>query len=91
MGKPPAPSNWAGYLILSPNWALLGKLEELGKARGKTRSQMALGWLLSDPVITCPIIEANNVDQLDESLGAVGLRLSEEELKTLNAMREWET
>ena len=28
---------------------------------------------------TSPIVGANNVDQLNEALGAVGLRLSEEE------------
>jgi aryl-alcohol dehydrogenase-like predicted oxidoreductase len=72
------------------NFALIDKLEEMGKARGKTVSQMALGWLLTNPVVTSPIVGVNNVSQLNEILGAVGLRLAEDEMKTLNEMSKWE-
>ena len=72
------------------NLALIDKLEEMGKARDKTVAQMALGWMLTNPVVTSPIVGANNVAQLHESLGAVGLRLSEEEIKTLDEMSQWE-
>ena len=72
------------------NFALIDKLEEMGKARGKTVAQMALGWMLTNPVVTSPIVGANNVDQLNETLGAVGLRLSEEEIKSLDEMSQWE-
>jgi aryl-alcohol dehydrogenase-like predicted oxidoreductase len=72
------------------NFALIDKLEEMGKARGKTVAQMALGWMLTNPIVTSPIIGANNVAQLYEILGAVGLRLSEEETKTLDEMSQWE-
>jgi len=68
------------------NFAVIDKLEEMGKARGKTISQMALGWMLTQPVVTAPIIGANNVAQLQGALGAVGLRLSGEEMKTLDEM-----
>ena len=50
---------------------------------------MALAWQLSQPVITSPIIGANSVEQLNDSLGAVGLRLSEEEMKALDAVSAW--
>lgn len=72
------------------NFTLLERLETLGKKRGKTTLQMALGWLLTNPVITAPIIGANTVEQLRESLGAVGLGLSEEEMATLNDLSAWE-
>ena len=72
------------------NFALIDQLEEMGKARGKTVAQIALGWLLTNPVVTSPIVGANNVDQLNETLGAVGLRLSEEETKSLDEMSQWE-
>jgi len=65
-------------------------LETLGKKRGKTILQMALGWLLTNPVVTSPIIGANTVEQLREILGAVGLRLSQEEMATLNELSAWE-
>lgn len=72
------------------NFAVIDKLEELGKARGKTVSQMALGWLLTQPVVTAPIVGANNAAQLQEALGAVGLRLTGEEMKKLDEMSRWE-
>ncbi len=37
-----------------------------------------------------PIIGANSIEQLNDSLGAVGLRLSEEEMKALDTVSAWE-
>jgi len=72
------------------NFTLLERLETLGRKRGRTILQMALGWLLTNPVVTSPIIGANTVEQLREILGAVGLRLSQEEMATLNGLSAWE-
>jgi len=77
-----------GYYI-NQNFKVVDKLNELSKVRGKTISQMALGWLFTNPVITSPIIGANTLAQLQESLGAVGLRLTDEEWKILNKVSEW--
>ncbi len=62
----------------------LGKLEEIGRSHNKSILQTALAWMLSNPVITAPIIGAGSVEQLTESLGAVGYRLSDTEIATLN-------
>lgn len=64
----------------------LGKLEEIGQGHGKTILQTALAWLLSNPLISAPIIGANTVLQLNESLGAVGYRLSVDEMSELNKL-----
>ena len=71
-------------------FTILEALEKLGQARGKSIAQMALAWQLSQPVITSPIIGANSVEQLNDSLGAVGLRLTAEEMKVLDAVSAWE-
>lgn len=75
------------------NWAVLDALREMGQAHGRTIAQIALGWILTQPFVTAPIIGANTVAQLDESLGAVGLRLSEEEMVRLDELtgvdRNW--
>jgi len=65
-------------------WAVLDALGELGAARGKSVLQMALGWMLSLPYVTAPIIGANTPEQLADSLGAVGLRLDESEMARLD-------
>ncbi len=81
-----------GYMT-DANFALLDALEEMGRERGKTITQMALGWLLTQPFVTAPIIGANTVEQLEESLGAAGLRLREEEMQRIDELtgrdRNW--
>jgi aryl-alcohol dehydrogenase-like predicted oxidoreductase len=66
------------------NWDIVDKLELLGKTRGKSISQMALGWLLSQPEITSPIIGPRTINQLTDNVGSVGLLLSAEEMLALN-------
>ena len=81
-----ASSRLKGYLANERNYEIVAGLEAMGKKRGKTVAQMALGWQLTQPIITSPIIGARTVRQLEESLGAVGLRLSEEEMQALDEM-----
>jgi aryl-alcohol dehydrogenase-like predicted oxidoreductase len=76
-------------LLNDKNFDLLDKLEALGRARGKTPAQMALGWLLTKDYITAPIIGANTPEQLADSLGAVGLSLSGEETRVLDEMTNY--
>lgn len=68
------------------NFQVIDKLKVMAEARGKTLTQMALGWALTQPFVTSPIIGANTVEQLEESLGAVGLRLSAEEMQKLDEL-----
>jgi len=72
------------------SWATLEALEKIGQSYGKTIAQTALAWHLSQPGITSPIIGANSVEQLNDNLGAVGLRLSEGEMAALDAVSAWE-
>ncbi len=71
-------------LLNDRNFDLLDNLQVLGKARGRTPGQMALGWLLSKDNLTAVIIGANTRAQLADSLGASGLRLTAEEMMVLD-------
>jgi aryl-alcohol dehydrogenase-like predicted oxidoreductase len=75
------------------NFQLLDALREMGELRGATIAQMALAWLFTQPFVTAPIVGANTVTQLEESLGAVGLRLTEDEMLRLDELtgvdRNW--
>lgn len=72
------------------NWTLLEKIEALALEKGGySISQIALAWLLSDPVITSPIIGPRSLEQLEDNLGAVGVRLSAEEKDTLDEDSNW--
>jgi len=86
-GKPLPKSGRAGGLkplMTEKNWKLLDTLRKLGRRRGKTVLQMALGWHLSHDWMTAPIVGANTPAQLKESFGAVGLRLTGDEMSELD-------
>lgn len=72
------------------NWDLLEKMGALAKEKGNcTISQIALAWLLSDPIITSPIIGPRDLIQLGDNLGAIGLRLTPDEKKIINESSDW--
>lgn len=65
-------------------WRALDEAQRIGEANDRTATQVALAWLLSQPVITAPIVGANTVEQLEDILGAIGFRLSPDEMARLN-------
>lgn len=65
-------------------WAILDAIDEVARARGNSLSQIALAWLLADTLITSPIIGPRNMEQLEDNLGAIGLRLTPEEKDQLD-------
>ena len=72
------------------NWKLLDQMGTLGQEKGGASiSQIALAWLLSDPLISSPIIGPRNLEQLEDNLGAAGLRMSMQEKKMLDESSDW--
>jgi len=62
---------------------VVDRLGELAAARGVPRAQLALAWLLSKPAITAPIVGATKPHHLDDAVAAVSLKLTAEEIKSL--------
>ena len=75
--------------LTEKNFKLIDEMEEIGRGYGKSIAQVSLAWQLSNPLITAPIVGARKVEQLKESIGAVGFRLSVEEMEKLNQLSEW--
>lgn len=65
------------------DFAVAERVTEIAQERGVSGSQIALAWILSKPYVTSPIIGATRLDHLDQSIAALDLRLSEEEIKKL--------
>ena len=65
-------------------WACVAAMRKIAEAKGTTVARVALAWLLHQPVVTSVIIGAKRVDQLEDNLGAIDVKLTAEELKTLD-------
>jgi aryl-alcohol dehydrogenase-like predicted oxidoreductase len=62
---------------------VVDRVAEIAKARGIPRAQVALGWLLSKPMITAPIVGATKLHHLDDALASVSVKLSTQEIAAL--------
>jgi L-glyceraldehyde 3-phosphate reductase len=71
-------------LLTEKNLSNVRQLNEIARGRGQTLAQMAIAWVLRDRRITSALIGARNVQQLDNSLGALqGLQFTDEELNEI--------
>ena len=59
-------------------------LDAIAKESGKTVTQIALNWLLQRPTVSSVIVGARNEEQLRQNLGAVGWKLSAEQVAALD-------
>ncbi|WP_026789664.1 aldo/keto reductase [Pleomorphomonas oryzae] len=66
-------------------YRVIDALEEVATEVGKTVPQVAINWLIERPTVSSVIIGARNEDQLRQNLGAIGWRLSAEQIVKLDA------
>src|SRR5215472_12091762 len=62
---------------------VVDRVAAVATARGISRAQVALAWLLSKPVITAPIVGATKLHHLDDALASVNVKLSADEITSL--------
>lgn len=60
---------------------IIQRVQELAKKKGLTRTQIALGWLLTK--VTSPIVGATKISHIEEAVKAVGVTLTEQEMAYL--------
>jgi aryl-alcohol dehydrogenase-like predicted oxidoreductase len=60
-------------------------IDAIAKETGKTVPQIALNWLLQRPTVSTVIVGARNEEQLRMNLGAVGWKLTTEQIAKLDA------
>ena len=63
-------------------------LDEVAKETGKSVPQIALNWLLQRPTVSTVIVGARNEEQLRANLGAVGWKLTPEQIAKLDKASE---
>ena len=79
--------DFAGMLYYRPeDFTIADRAWEVAKAHDVTGSQVALAWILGKPYVTAPIIGASKLEHLDQSIAALEIKLSPEEIKHLEEL-----
>jgi aryl-alcohol dehydrogenase-like predicted oxidoreductase len=65
---------------------VVDRLGQVAEKRGLPRAQVALGWLLSKPGVTAPIVGATKPHHLQDAVAALSLKLSLEEIASLEEL-----
>lgn len=69
-------------------WECVAVMREVGAKHGVGVPEVALAWILAKPFVTSVIIGAKRVEQLEQNLAAVKVRLDEEDMARLDAVSE---
>jgi 1-deoxyxylulose-5-phosphate synthase len=62
---------------------VVNRVTELSEKRGVPHAQLALAWMLSKPYVTSPIVGATKPHHLTDAVAALSLRLTPEEIASL--------
>jgi len=76
----------AGYPP-GPNRRRYVALKRVAEARSLTITQVVLGYLLSQPFVTVPVVGCRTLDQLADSMSACDVRLTPTELAAIDAAK----
>jgi aryl-alcohol dehydrogenase-like predicted oxidoreductase len=62
---------------------VINAVQMLAEARGVSMAQVALAWVLRNPLVSAPIVGATRPHHLQEAVDALGLALTDEEVLEL--------
>jgi 1-deoxyxylulose-5-phosphate synthase len=68
------------------DFQIVDRVADLAQKRGLKPMQIALAWILHRPGINSPIIGATQMHHLEEAIAAVDVKLSAEEMKSLEEL-----
>jgi aryl-alcohol dehydrogenase-like predicted oxidoreductase len=68
------------------DWSLIGALERYCKERGRSLLELAISWLLAQPVVASVIAGATKPEQLEQNAAAAQWRLTEGELADIDRL-----
>jgi aryl-alcohol dehydrogenase-like predicted oxidoreductase len=67
------------------NVPIVGAVEKIAEARGASMAQVALAWVLRNPVVAAPIVGPTKEHHLAAAVAARDLELSDEDVAALEA------
>ena len=68
---------------------ILAALDEVAKKYNATPARVSLAWLLARPSITAPIVSATSIEQLNDLIACVELKLDRASIELLNQASAW--
>ncbi|MBR8832736.1 MAG: aldo/keto reductase [Stigonema ocellatum SAG 48.90 = DSM 106950] len=63
---------------------ILKAIDQVAKTYNSTPTQVSLAWLIANPTITAPIVSATRVEQLNDIIKAVNLKLDQDAIDLLS-------
>jgi aryl-alcohol dehydrogenase-like predicted oxidoreductase len=73
------------YGQVASDRVIVEAVASIAAARGVSRAQIALAWLLRNPVVSAPIVGARKPAHLDDALASLAIELSDGEVAELEA------
>jgi aryl-alcohol dehydrogenase-like predicted oxidoreductase len=73
------------YTEQSSDRAIIDAVAAIAKARGVSRSQIALAWLRRNPVVVAPLVGATKPSHLDDAVASLEIKLTDDEVSALEA------
>jgi aryl-alcohol dehydrogenase-like predicted oxidoreductase len=64
---------------------VIDAVQQLAEARGVSMAQIALAWVLRNPLVSAPIVGATKPNHLAEAVDALGIELTDKEAQDLEA------
>jgi len=77
---------WVTAALNDKTYPVIDKVIEVSKAVGTTPARVALAWVQSQPAVSSTIIGARTLEQLDDNLAALDVKLAPEHLAALDAV-----
>ncbi len=72
-------------LYVEEDRVIVERVAELAASRGVSRAQIALAWLLRNPVVAAPIVGVTRVEHLEDAFAALDVSLSDAEVERLES------
>jgi aryl-alcohol dehydrogenase-like predicted oxidoreductase len=72
-------------LFLDSDKAIVDEIERIAQARGVSMAQIAMAWVLKNPVVDAPIVGATKAHHLSDAVAALDVELSPDEIAVLEA------
>jgi 1-deoxyxylulose-5-phosphate synthase len=72
-------------LFLDSDEAIVDAVQRIAEARGVSMAQVAMAWVLKNPVVTAPIVGATKPHHLADAVAALDVRLTDDEITALEA------